>query len=56
MKKVEKDLVVLNGTKYALIPFYVAEEYGLEDGGIVEYDRSNPEVLTLRIRKERRPT
>lgn len=46
----KKDLVVVNGSKYALIPFYIAEEYGLDNGGNVEYDRTDPKVLTLRIR------
>ena len=50
----EKELVVVNGSKYALIPFYIAEEYGLDTGGVVEYDRKDPDVLTLRIRAGKR--
>lgn len=51
MKNSQKELVIVNGSKYVLIPFYMVEEYGLEKGGFVEYDRSDPGVLTLRVKQ-----
>jgi len=39
-----------NGSRYALIPFFVAENYEIEPGSSIEFDTSDPEVLVLRIR------
>ncbi|MCL4337500.1 MAG: hypothetical protein M1129_04245 [Candidatus Thermoplasmatota archaeon] len=53
MRKARRELINFRGSKYALVPFFIAEEYGFENGGNVEYDKSNPEVLLIKItRKE----
>ena len=50
MKPLQQPLRSFNKVHYARIPFYIAEEYGLEQGGIVEYDRSDPKILILKIK------
>ena len=51
MRKGGKALTKFNGSIYALIPFFIAEPYGIDKGTPVEIDASNKDVLVLKIRK-----
>ncbi len=50
MKPVKREIIQVNGSRYALIPQYIAEPYEIEQGSTVEFDTSDPEILVLRIR------
>jgi hypothetical protein len=52
MKTLRRKVMQFNGSRYALIPFFVAENYEIEPGSSIEFDTSDPEVLVLRIRGE----
>lgn len=45
-----KKVTRFNTSLYALIPFFVAEPYGIEEGSNVEIDTKDPDVLILKIR------
>jgi bifunctional DNA-binding transcriptional regulator/antitoxin component of YhaV-PrlF toxin-antitoxin module len=50
MKPLKREIMQVNGSRYALIPHFIAEPYGIEPGSSVEFDTSDSEVLVLRIR------
>ncbi|SIM49158.1 VapB antitoxin [Cuniculiplasma divulgatum] len=52
MKRISRKVTDFNGSRYALIPFFVAELYGIEPGSAVEIDTSDQDVLVLKIKKE----
>ena len=39
-----------NGSLYALIPFFVAESYGIDKNSRIEIDTKNNDVLILKIK------
>lgn len=51
MRTGKRHLIDFRGSKYALVPFYIVDEYELKDSSAVEYDRSDPNVLIVKIRK-----
>ena len=52
MRTPSRKVTKFNGSIYALIPFYVAEPYGIDKGSSIEVDTRDPDVLVLKIRKE----
>jgi bifunctional DNA-binding transcriptional regulator/antitoxin component of YhaV-PrlF toxin-antitoxin module len=55
MRTASRKVTKFNGSIYALIPFYVAEPYGIDKGSSIEIDTRDPNVLVMKIRKEDRP-
>lgn len=51
MRKPSRTVTKFNGSIYALIPFFVAEPYGIDKGSPLEIDTSNKDVLVLKIRR-----
>lgn len=51
MRTPSRKVTKFNGSIYALIPFYVAEPYGIDKGSSIEIDTEDPKVLVMRIRK-----
>jgi bifunctional DNA-binding transcriptional regulator/antitoxin component of YhaV-PrlF toxin-antitoxin module len=52
MQRISRKITDFNGSRYALIPFFIAELYGIEPGSPVEIDTSDRDDLVLKIRKE----
>lgn len=52
MRPLKRKITVVNGSKYCLVPFFVAEPYGIEAGSPIEFDTSDSDVLVIKIRKE----
>ena len=50
MRTPSRKVTKFNGSIYALIPFYVAEPYGIDKGSSIEIDTRDPDVLILKIR------
>ena len=55
MKVLKRKICVVNGSRYALIPFYIAESYGIEGGARIEFDTTDSETLVIKIKRDGRP-
>ncbi|MCL5782921.1 MAG: hypothetical protein M1476_03315 [Candidatus Thermoplasmatota archaeon] len=55
MKPIRRKICDINGSRYALIPFYIAEPYGIEGGARIEFDTTDSETLVIKIKKDGRP-
>ena len=51
MKPIRRKICDINGSRYALIPFYIAEPYGIEGGARIEFDTTDSETLVIKIKK-----
>lgn len=54
MRPFKREVTTVNESRYCLIPFFIAEPYGIEKGSRIEFDTNDPETLVIRIRKERK--
>jgi antitoxin component of MazEF toxin-antitoxin module len=52
MRKGSRTVIKFNGSMYVLIPFYVAEPYGINQGSPVELDTSKKNELVIRVRRD----
>jgi hypothetical protein len=51
MKTHSGHLTVSNGSRYVLIPFYVVYEYELKGTEKVEFDKTDPDTLVIKVKK-----
>jgi hypothetical protein len=49
-RRPSRKVTKFNGSIYALIPFFVAEPYGIDKDSKVEIDTSDKNVLVLKIK------
>lgn len=49
-RRPSRKVTKFNGSTYALIPFFVAEPYGIDKDSSIEFDTSDRNVLVLRIK------
>lgn len=51
MRKSEKVVREANTSLYANIPWYLAEDYRIKKGQPIKYDKSDPRILKILIRR-----
>lgn len=43
---------MLNGSRYVLVPFFISYEYELKGNEKVEFDRTNPSTLVIKVTRQ----